>query len=170
MPNIKVLEQKKADVAALSEKFKNAQAIVFADYRGLTVEQDTELRAAFRKAGVEYKVIKNTLSKRALAENGIEGLDEKLEGPTAVAYCDSDVIAPAKVISEYAKKFEPLEIKAGIVEGEVVELSVIEQLASIPSKDVLIAQLLGMLTSPMRSLAVGLNAVAESKGQEPTAE
>lgn len=169
MPSEKILQQKVQSVTDLAEKLGKAQTIVLADYRGLTVAQDTELRTALRNGNVEYKVVKNTLTRRALEQNGVDGLDEYLNGPTAIAFCDSDVIAPAKILAEYAKKFEKLEIKAGVIEGKAASLNEINDLASIPSKEVLIGQLLGLLTSPMRGLAVGLNAVAEQKsdGEAP---
>ncbi len=116
MPSKKVLESKQQIVADLTAEFKDAQAMVFADYRGLTVEQDTQLRSAMRKAGVSYKVIKNSLSSRAMKEAGYEGLDEILKGPTAIAYSKEDVIAPAKVIKEFAGKYDKLEINTESIE------------------------------------------------------
>lgn len=165
MPSNKILEQKKAVVSQLTEKVKAAQSIVLADYRGLTVEQDTALRNALRAAGVEYKVVKNTLTSFAMKENGLEGLDPYLNGPTAMAISSTDVVAPAKVLAEFAKKFEKLEIKAGVVEGKVVDVDVIKALAELPSREVLIARLLGSLNAPMTKLAVALNAIAEQKAE-----
>ena len=176
MPSQKALEQKKEVVSELSSKVKAAKSMVFADYRGLTVEQDTELRNALRKAGVDYKVVKNTLTRFALKENGIEGLDTYLNGPTAMAVSDTDPVAPAKVLSEYAKKFEKLELKAGVVEGKVIDLNGIKALAELPSKEVLVAKMLGSFKSPLyglvnvlngniRGLVVALNAIAEQKAQ-----
>ena len=174
MPSNKILEQKKQVVAELSEKIKSAQGIVFADYRGLTVEQDTALRNAFRAAGVEYKVVKNRLTGLAVKENGIEGLDPFLNGPTAMAVSATDAVAPAKVISEFAKKYEKLEIKVGVVEGKVIDVNGIKALADLPSREVLIAKVLGGFNAPisgfvnvlngnMRGLVVALNAIAEQK-------
>lgn len=174
MPSNKILEQKKQVVSELSEKIKSAQSMVFADYRGLTVEQDTELRNALRKAGVEYKVVKNTLTSLAVKENGLEGLDPFLNGPTALALSSTDAVAPAKVLSEYAKKYEKLELKVGVVEGKVIDINGIKALAELPSREVLIAKVLGGFNAPIsgfvnvlngniRGLAVALNAIAEQK-------
>ena len=163
MPSNKILEQKKQVVQELTEKVKSAQSIVLADYRGLTVEQDTALRNALRAAGVEYRVVKNTLTSFAMKENGLEGLDPFLNGPTAMALSSTDVVAPAKVLAEFAKKFEKLELKAGVVEGKVVDVSVIQTLAELPSREVLIARVLGSLNAPITGLAVALNAIAEQK-------
>lgn len=165
MPSGKILEQKKAVVSELSANFKSAMTMVFADYRGLTVEQDTELRSALRKAGVEYKVVKNTLTNFAAKENGFEALGPMLNGPTSMAFSTSDVIAPAKVMSEYAKKFEKLELKAGVFEGKVVDIDVIKSLADLPSREVLLAQLATGLNSVIAGLAITLNAVKEQKEQ-----
>jgi large subunit ribosomal protein L10 len=174
LPKEKVLNQKRAVVEGISEKMKAAKAMVFADYRGLTVEQDTELRNALRKAGVEYKVVKNTLSRFAAKENGLEGLDEFFNGPTAMASSDKDPVAPAKILNEYAKKFEKLELKVGVVEGKIIDVNGISALANLPSREVLIAKVLGGFNAPitgfvnvlngnMRGLVVALNAIAEQK-------
>ena len=174
MPSNKVLEQKKQVVAELTEKVKAAQSIVFADYRGLTVEQDTELRNALRAAGVEYKVVKNTLTSLAVKQNGLEGLDPYLNGPTSMALSSTDAVAPAKVLSDYAKKFDKLELKVGVVEGKLIDLEGIKALAELPSREVLIAKVLGGFNAPisgfvnvlngnMRGLVVALNAIAEQK-------
>jgi len=176
VPSEKTLQQKKAVVKELSEKVKAAKAIVLADYRGLTVEQDTELRNALRKAGVEYKVVKNTLTRFAAKENGLDGLDSFLNGPTAMATSETDPVAPAKVLAEYAKKYDKLELKAGVVEGKVIDVNGIKALAELPPREVLIAKVLGGFNAPisgfvnvlngnLRGLAVVLNAIAEKKAQ-----
>lgn len=165
MPSEKILEQKKVVVNELSSNIKNAMTVVFADYRGLTVEQDTELRSALRKAGVEYKVVKNTLTNFAAKENGLEALEPMLHGPTAMAYSKTDVVAPAKVMSEYAKKFEKLELKAGVFEGKVVDVKVINSLAALPSRETLLSQLASGLNNIIAGLAISLNAVKEQKEQ-----
>lgn len=168
------ISQKKVVVDEISAKMKAAKAMVFADYRGLTVEQDTELRSALRKAGVEYKVVKNTLTRFAAKENGLDGLDPILNGPTAMASSDSDPVAPAKVLSEYAKKYDKLELKAGVVEGKVIDIEGIKSLAELPPREVLIARVLGGLNAPIsglvnvlngniRGLVVALNAIAEKR-------
>jgi len=165
LPSEKILEQKKVVVNELSSNIKNAMTVVFADYRGLTVEQDTELRSALRKAGVEYKVVKNTLTNFAAKENGLEALEPMLHGPTAMAYSKTDVVAPAKVMSEYAKKFEKLELKAGVFEGKVVDVKVINSLAALPSRETLLSQLASGLNNIIAGLAISLNAVKEQKEQ-----
>ena len=176
MPSNKVLEQKQAIVAELVEKFKDSKAYVLEDYRGITVEQDTALRNALRKAGVEYKVIKNTLMRLVLKEIGVEGLDEFLIGPTAFAMSSTDVVAPAKIMAEYAKKFEKLEVKAGVVEGKAIDAKGVAALADLPSKEVLVAKMLGSFNAPisgfvnvlngnLRGLVCALNAIQEQKAQ-----
>src|SRR5690606_26103747 len=115
------LKQKREVIDGISSRMKSAKAMIFADYRGLTVEQDTELRRALRKAGVEYKVVKNTLTRFAAKENGLEELFPYLEGPTSMASSDTDPVAPAKVLCEYAKKFENFQLKVGVVEGRVMD-------------------------------------------------
>lgn len=174
MPSEKILKQKKEVVKELSEKIKSAKSIVFADYRGLTVEQDTELRNALRKAGVDYKVVKNTLTKLAANENGITELDSHFNGPTAMALSTEDAIAPAKVLAEFAKKYEKLELKVGVIEGTVFDVKGLEAIAALPPKEELLAKALGSLKSPItglvnvlngniRGLVVALNAIAEQK-------
>lgn len=174
LPKENTLNQKREVVENISGKMKAAKAMVFADYRGLTVEQDTELRSALRKAGVEYKVVKNTLTRFAAKENGLEGLDSYLNGPTAMASSDNDPIAPAKILSEYAKKYDKLELKAGVVEGRIIDVNGIKSLAELPSREVLVARVLGGLNAPIsgfvnvlngniRGLVVALNAIAEQK-------
>ena len=157
MPSEKVLKQKKEIVNGLSQKIKVAKSMVLADYRGLTVEQDTELRNALRKAGVEYKVVKNTMTKLAMKENGLEEISPYLNGPTALASSNSDPVAPAKVLSEFAKKFEKFELKAGVVEGKIIDVNGIKTLAELPSKEVLVARVLGSLNAPLSGLVTVLN-------------
>ena len=177
MPSGKVLQQKQEVVKELAEKIKAAKSIVLADYRGLTVEQDTELRNALRKAGVEYKVVKNTLTRFAARENGLEGLDSYLNGPTAMAVSFTDPVAPAKVLAEYAKKYEKLELKVGVIEGKIIDVNGVKALADLPSREVLISKVLAGFNAPItgfvnvlnaniRGLVVSLNAIAEKKAQE----
>lgn len=174
MPSKKALQEKSEVVKELTEKIKAAKAIVLADYRGLTVEQDTELRNALRKAGVEYKVVKNTLTRFAAKENGLDGLDSFLNGPTAMAVSTSDLIAPAKVLAEYAKKYEKLELKVGVVEGKIIDVNEIKALAELPPREVLISRVLAGFNAPitgfvnvlngnLRGLVCALNAIAEQK-------
>lgn len=161
MPSEKVLESKKAVVAALVERLKEAQAGVIADYRGLTVAQDTELRAKLREAGVEYTIVKNTLTRFAANEVGLEELDPVLHGPTALATSSTDVVAPAKVLVEFAKANEQLEIKAGFVDGKVINADEVKVYASIPNKETLISKMMGSLQSPIASLVRTLDAIAK---------
>ncbi len=167
MPNANVLEQKKAVVAELIEKLKSAQAGVIVDYRGLTVEEDTKLRTKLREAGVEYKVIKNTLTRFAIKELGYDAMDEALNGPSSLAISETDPVAPAKVISDFAKTNENLTIKAGFLDGKVISLDEIKTLANTPSKEVLIAKIMGSLNSPVSKLVRTLQALVDN-GVEPS--
>ena len=163
LPSEKVLENKKAMVAQLVERLKNAQAGVLADYRGLTVEEDTNLRRKLREAGVEYTVMKNSIIRFAAREVGLEGLEDILEGPTAIATSTDDVISPAKVLNDFAKDNEAMEIKGGFVEGNVITVDEVKQYASIPSKEVLISKMLGSLQSPIGALARTLQAIVDNE-------
>ena len=166
MPNATVLEQKKAVVAELVEKLKAAQAGVIVDYRGLTVEEDTVLRTKLREAGVEYKVIKNTLTRFAIKEVGYEEMDEALNGPSSLAISETDPVAPAKVISDFAKTNENLTIKAGFLDGKVLTLDEIKTLADTPSREVLIAKIMGSMNAPISKLVRTLQALVDN-GVEP---
>ena len=167
MPNASVLEQKKAVVAELIEKLKAAQAGVIVDYRGLTVEEDTKLRTKLREAGVEYKVVKNTLTRFAIKELGYDEMDEALNGPSSLAISETDPVAPAKVISDFAKTNENLTIKAGFLDGKVISLDEIKTLANTPSKEVLIAKIMGSLNSPVSKLVRTLQALVDN-GVDPS--
>jgi len=166
MPSAKVLENKKAIVEGLVERLQAAQSGVIADYRGLTVAQDTELRAKLREAGVEYTIVKNTLTYFAAKEVGLEELEPVLHGPTALATSDSDLVAPAKVLVEFAKKNEQLEIKGGFVEGKVISVDEVNVYASIPSKEVLISKMMGSLQAPVGNLVRALDAIAKKMEEE----
>ena len=166
MPSANVLEQKKQVVAELIETLKSAQAGVLVDYRGITVEQDTKLRTKLREAGVEYKVVKNTLTRFAANEVGFQELDEQLNGPTALAVSTTDAVAPAKVISDFAKEVEALQIKAGFVDGKVISLDEVKQLADTPSREVLLAKIMGSLNAPISKLVRTLQALVDN-GVEP---
>ena len=165
MPNAKVLSEKQAIVAQLTEKVQKAAAGVIVDYKGITVEEDTALRKACRENEIDYAVVKNTLLRFAFNNNGLGELDSVLNGTTSLALCDSDVIAPARVMSEYAKKLNgKFEIKGGFMEGKVIDLATIESLASIPALPVLQAQVLGTMLAPITGLAVVLKQIAEKNG------
>lgn len=156
---------KEAKVAEIKEKLEKASSVVLSQYQGLTVEEDTVLRKNLREAGVEYKVYKNTLVTLAAKELGLEGIVEYLEGPVAIAFGYEDVTVAARVLNDFAKDHKKLELKAGIVEGEIYDTEKIKQLATIPSKEVLIAKLLGSIKSPISSFARVINAIAESKAE-----
>lgn len=163
LPSQKVLESKQAIVEQLKERFQNAQAGVLADYRGLTVEQDTALRVKLREAGVEYTVVKNNLTRFAAKGVGLDELDEILHGPTAIATSATDVVAPAKVLVDFAKDNEALEIKGGFIDGKVISIDEVKTYASIPSKEVLISKMLGSLQSPISALARTLQAIVDEE-------
>jgi large subunit ribosomal protein L10 len=157
MPNEKVLEQKKQAVADVAEKLKNAAGGVLVDYQGITVEQDTQLRSEMRAAGVDYFVFKNTLMRLAVKESGYEDLLPVLVKMTAVAVSETDPVAPAKIIASYADKIPSFNLKAGFVEGKVIDEAGVQQLATLPSKEELIAKMLGSLQSPIYGLVTVLN-------------
>ncbi|MBP3953396.1 50S ribosomal protein L10 [Bacillus suaedae] len=161
-----VLEQKKQVVSDIASKLRDSKATVVVDYRGLTVAEVTELRKQLREAGVEFKVYKNTLARRATAEAELTALDEQLVGPTAIAFSNDDVIAPAKVINDFAKKHEALEIKAGVIEGQVASVAEIKALAELPSREGLLSMLANVLQAPMRGFALVTKAVAEQKEEQ----
>ena len=165
MPSQKVLEQKAAAVDALAAKFGRAVSGILVQYQGITVEDDTKLRAAMRAAGVEYTVIKNSLIGRACDKAGFEAMKEHLEGMNAVAISYDDPIAPAKILKEYAEKIETFTLRAGFLDGAVVDEATVKELADIPPKEVLIAKMLGSLQSPISGLAVALQAVVDKNGE-----
>ncbi|KAB7704597.1 50S ribosomal protein L10 [Bacillus aerolatus] len=161
-----VIEQKKQLVNDIADKFKNSASTVVVDYRGLTVSQVTELRKQLREAGVEFKVYKNTLTRRAAETAEISGLDEFLTGPNAVAFSTEDVIAPAKILNSFAKENEALEIKAGVLEGNLVSAEEVKALAELPSREGLLSMLLSVLQAPMRNFALATKAVADQKEEQ----
>ena len=172
MPSNKVLEEKKQVVEALASKMQTAQSGVLVKYEGITVAEDTELRAALRKAGVEYSVMKNTLTGRACDIAGYGDMKQYLNGMTAIATSASDPIAPAKIMKEFADKINCFEIKAGFVDGGVLDQAGVEALAATPSKEVLIAKMMGSLMSSLYSFAYVLQAKIdkENEGGEAAAE
>ena len=160
MPNAKVLESKKAQVAEITEVLKNAATGVLVDYRGLTVEEDTKLRNDLRAAGVNYFVVKNTLLRLAANQVGLEDLDSILHGPTALAVSE-DPVAPAKILFDYAKQNEKMEIKSGFMDGKVMSMDELTTLAKTPSKETLIAKIMGSLNAPASNLVRLLNTIVE---------
>ncbi|MDY3773213.1 MAG: 50S ribosomal protein L10 [Candidatus Faecousia sp.] len=172
MPNAKVLESKKAVVEALSAKIKEATSVVFVDYKGINVAQDTELRKQFREAGVEYSVVKNTLTNFAAKDAGYD-FAEVLNGTTAMASTTGDPIAPARIVCEFAKKNKnSLSIKGGVVEGSVLTADQLNGFGELPSKNALVASVLGTFLAPISSLAFVLDQIREQKegGAPATAE
>ena len=165
MPNANVLNEKKAIVAALTERMQNASCGVFVDYKGITVAEDTELRSELRKQEIEYTVVKNTLLRFAVNNIGMNELDNILNGSTSLATSTGDPIAPIRVISEFAKKLnDRFEIKAAYMDGKILSENEINALAALPSKQVLQAQVLGTMLAPITSLAIVLKAIAEKNG------
>lgn len=162
--NQNVLEQKKQVVNEIREKLSKAQSVVLVDYRGLTVEHVTDLRNKYRAAGVECKVYKNTLMRFAFNELGIKELDEHLNGPSAIAISYDDIVAGAKVTNEFAKTNDKLKIKAGVAEGKILDVNAVKALAEIPSRDVLLGQLAGVLQANIKNLAYMLSQVSEKQG------
>ena len=160
------LEIKKQVVSGIKEKLEKAQSVVFYDYRGLTVEQVTKLRTECRKAGVEYVVLKNTMVELAAKELGIESLDDHLKGPTAVAFGMTDAVAPAKILSNFVKEIKKTEIKCGIMNGSVIDVKAVEALASMPSREVLIARIMGSMMSSVSAFA----RVAEARRKQLAGE
>ena len=165
MPNAKVLSEKQAVVADLTNKLQNAAAGVLVDYKGITVAEDTALRAELRKNNVEYAVVKNTLLRFAVNNCGMNELDGLLNGTTSLAICQDDPVAPARVINDFAKKIDGrFEIKGGFMDGKVMPLDEVLALASIPPLPVLQAQVLGTMLAPISGLACVLKQIAENQG------
>ena len=165
MPSNSILEQKQAIVAELAEKLKASPAGVVVNYQGITVDADTKMRKALREAGVTYTVMKNSLTGRACEEVGLGEMKQYLSGMTAIAIGNEDPVAPAKILKEYAEKIESFEILAGYLDGQVVDKDAVAKLADIPSKEVLIAKLLGSIKSPLYGLAYALQAVVDKDGE-----
>ena len=170
MASEKILNQKKEEVTKLANKIKEAKLVLLTDYRGINVEDVTGLRAELRKANAEYTVIKNNITKRALAEAGIEGLEDKLVGPTAVIMSNEDYLEPAKAIYNFTKNNDFYKIKGGVVEGKVMTAEEIITLAKLPSKETLLSMLAGALLANISKFAVALDQVRIQKEENSTAE
>ena len=175
MPNAKVLSEKQAIVADLTNKLQNAAAGVLVDYKGITVAEDTALRAELRKNNVEYAVVKNTLLRFAVNNCGMNELDDLLSGTTSLAICHDDPVAPARVVNDFAKKLDGhFEIKGGFMDGKAMPLNEVMALAEIPPLPVLRAQVLGTMLAPISGLACVLKQIAEKQGapaeEAPAAE
>ena len=175
MPNAKVLSEKQAIVASLTEKLQGAAAGVLVDYKGITVSEDTALRAELRKNNVEYAVVKNTLLRFAVNNCGMNELDDLLNGTTSLAICNDDPVAPARIVNDFAKKLgDRFSIKGGFMDGKVMPLNEVMALAEIPPIPVLRAQVLGTMLAPISGLACVLKQIAEKQGapaeEAPAAE
>ena len=174
MPNAKVLSEQQAIVEALTERIQNAEAGILVDYKGITVAEDTALRTELRKEGVEYTVVKNTLTRKALDKLGMNELDSVLNGTTSLATADNDPIAPFRILSDYSKKLnERFNIKAAFMDGKVLNEAEIAEMSALPSKDALYAKVLGTMIAPITGLAVCLGQILEQKGgsiETPAAE
>lgn len=178
MASEKILQQKKQEVNEIVEILKNSKGIVLSEYQGIKVDKDTLMRKELRESGVTYKVVKNATLSHAFSELGYEGFEHDLKGPNAIA-CSPDPVAPAKIISKYAKQIDSVKIKAGILEGARIDVSHVEQLATLPSREELIAKVVGGFSAPLyglvnvlngnlRGLVVALNAIVK-KQQEAEA-
>lgn len=174
MPNAKVLSEKQAIVEALAQRIQGASAGVFVDYKGITVAEDTALRTELRRDEVNYTVVKNTLTRKALDKLGMEGLDSILNGTTSLATAENDPIAPFRIISDYSKKLgDRFNIKAAFMDGKILSESEIAEISELPSKDALYAKVLGTMIAPITGLAVCLGQILEQKGgslEAPSAE
>ncbi|WP_462421744.1 50S ribosomal protein L10 [Salinicoccus sp. Marseille-QA3877] len=161
-----VMESKQQLVDDIAAQMKESVSTIVVNYRGLTVSQMTELRKSLREAGVEFKVYKNTMTRRAAEKAELTELNEFLTGPNAIAFSNEDVIAPAKVLYNFAKEHEALEIKAGVLEGKFTPAEDVNAIASLPSKDGLVSMLLSVLQAPVRNFAYAVKAVGEDKEEE----
>ncbi|HGI5820222.1 TPA: 50S ribosomal protein L10, partial [Streptococcus pyogenes] len=159
----KVIETKQQVVTEIADKLRASKSTIVVDYRGLTVSEATELRKQLREAGVEFKVYKNSLTRRAAESAEMAELNEFLTGPNAIAFSNEDVVAPAKVLNDFAKDHEALEIKAGVIEGKLVTLDEVKAIATLPSREGLLSMLLSVLQAPIRNLALATKAVADQK-------
>ncbi|OAB29354.1 50S ribosomal protein L10 [Paenibacillus macquariensis subsp. defensor] len=165
MANTKVIQAKQEAVDAVTAKLRGSVTTVVADYRGLNVAQITELRKQLREAGIEFSVLKNSLLRRATAATDLTELDAILTGPTVVAFGGEDVVAPAKILNDFAKKNTALQLKGAVVEGKVIGVDQIKALAELPSRDGLLSMLLSVLQAPVRNFALAVKAVADKEEQ-----
>ncbi|TVX95655.1 50S ribosomal protein L10 [Cohnella terricola] len=160
MANAKIIQAKQQEVDAIATKLRESSSTVVADYRGLNVAEVTLLRKQLREAGIEFQVLKNSLVSRAAASADLNDLDSVLTGPTAVAF-SSDAVAPAKILSDFAKKNDALKIKGGIVDGRFYDAAEMKALAELPSREGLLSMLLSVLQAPVRNFALAVKAVSE---------
>ncbi|WP_019244366.1 MULTISPECIES: 50S ribosomal protein L10 [Bacillus] len=160
------IEAKKQIVQEIADKMKASKSTIVVDYRGLNVAEVTELRKQLREAGIEFKVYKNTLTRLAAESAEVAELNSVLTGPNAIAFSNEDVVAPAKILNDFAKKHEALEIKAGVIEGNVATVEEVKALAELPSREGLLSMLLSVLQAPIRNLALATKAVADQKEEQ----
>jgi len=170
LPSQKVLEQKQQAVAELAERIRNSVAGVIVDYKGITVEDDTKLRKELRESGVKYTVIKNTLIKRAAEQAELNGIEDVLNGTSAIATSDEDYVAAARILQKFADKHENFTVKTGYLDNEVISLEKIKSLAKLPSREVLLANVLGAFQAPIASFARAVQAIVDKNGEEAPAE
>lgn len=165
MPNAKVLEAKQAAVAALSAKITDSVAGVVVDYSGITVADDTVLRKELREAGVDYSVVKNTILGRAIEGTDLEEMKSVLEGTTAIAISKDDHVAAARILKKFADDHDNFKIKAGYLDGKTISLDMVDSLAKLPSRDVLLATVLGAFQAPMAAFARAVQAIVDKDGE-----
>lgn len=170
MPSEKVLEQKKQAVADLAERIQNSVAGIIVDYKGITVEDDTKLRKELREADVKYTVVKNTLIKRAAEKAGLEGIDDVLNGTSAIATSATDYVAAARILQKFADTHENFTVKTGYLDNEVISLEKVQSLAKLPSREVLLANVLGAFNAPIASFARAVQAIVDKSGEAPAEE
>ena len=170
MPSKQILESKQAIVNELAEKIRTAQSGVIVKYEGITVLDDTEMRRKMRESGVEYVVMKNSLTSRACDEVGYGEIKEHLTGMNAIAISHDDPVAPAKILKEYANKIETFEIRVGFLEGKVIDQATVNELAEIPSREVLLSRFLGSIQSPISGFARAIQAIIDKQGEGAPAE
>ena len=170
MPSQKVLEQKQQIVAELADRIENSVAGVIVDYKGITVEDDTKLRKELRENGVKYTVIKNTLIKRAADKAGLSGIDDVLNGTSAIATSEEDYVAAARILQKFADTHEHFNVKSGYLDDEVITVEKIKSLAKLPTREVLLANVLGAFQAPIASFARAVQAIVDKSGEEVPAE
>ncbi|MCP8971101.1 50S ribosomal protein L10 [Ectobacillus ponti] len=162
----KAIEAKKHVVTEIADKLRASKSTIVVDYRGLTVAEVTELRKQLREAGIEFKVYKNSMTRRAAEEAGVADINAFLTGPNAIAFGNDDVVTPAKVLNDFAKKHDALEIKAGVIEGQLANAAEVKAIAELPSREGLLSMLLSVLQAPIRNLALAAKAVADQKEEQ----
>lgn len=161
-----IIEKKKQVVDEIAEQFRTSQTAVVVNYRGLSVAEVTELRKELRDAGIDFKVYKNTMTRRAVDSLELSELNDILVGPTAVAFSKDDVVAPARIMNDFAKKYDALEIKGGVIEGKVATLEQMQELGNLPNYDGMVSMLLSVLQAPVRNFAYVTKAIAEQKEEQ----